>query len=271
MTRASLAVVVTAVVVVAAGCQIASEDESFGHPVVAERSSVEPSADPLTLADVDFDNALYASVCGLSWIEVGAGVGEGPSLDGTYGVEVVDAMVGDFDGEPGDEAVVLVDCLGHDTYSPHVIGFRQEDLTDSGIGPPVLLPSTGGSLLAGHRPLAIESRAGGALAVELDGADGTVEQDLEWAAHVISGAELPALPGSEVHGVIMAHEEGGALVVSPAPGFGYRLETPEGLAAIDPDTATALTPSEMVGRPAKVALDSNGAVAAVELLPLGAA
>jgi hypothetical protein len=27
----------------------------------------------------------------------------------------------------------------------------------------------------------------------------------------------------------------------------------------------------MVGRPAKVALDSNGAVAAVELLPVGAA
>ena len=264
--------VVAAVVAVAAGCQLASEEDSFGHPVSAERSSVEPGADdPLTLADVDFDNALYASVCGLSWIEVGAGVGEGPSLDGTYGVEVVDAAVGDFDGEPGDEAAVLVDCLGGDTYSPHVIGFRQEDLADSGAGQPVLLPSTGGSLLAGHRPLAIESRAGSALAVELDGPDGTVEQHLHWAAHVISGAELPALPGSEVSGVVVAHETGGALVVSPAPGLGYRLETPEGLAAIDPDTATALTPPEMVGRPAKVALDSDGAVAAVELLPVGAA
>jgi hypothetical protein len=109
------------------------------------------------------------------------------------------------------------------------------------------------------------------LAAELSGPEGTVEQDLAWAAHVISGAELPAVPDSEIHGVVEAHEEGGVLVVSLAPGVGYRLATPEGLEATDPDTGAALTPPEMAGRPARVTLDSTGAVAAVELLPVGAA
>lgn len=273
---AVLGTAVFALASIAGGCRIRPETDPLGQPVAdSEAAATDAGAaalesDGTDLANLDFDNAVYASACGLSWIEVGAGVGEGPSLGGIYGLEVIDVAVADFDGEPGDEAAVLVDCLGGDTYSPHVLGFGTDDFSTTDGGPVVLLPSTGGSLPGGHEPVGIEVASAGALLVQLNGPDGDVEHPLVWSTHVLSGGELAPAPEALVQGVIAAAGHDGVMVVLLAPGVGYRLSTPESLTATDPDTGAALAAPEMSGRSAKVSLDAAGAVAAVELLPVGA-
>ncbi|MGI9579096.1 MAG: hypothetical protein ACR2OH_12920 [Microthrixaceae bacterium] len=264
---ASIATVVLVLVPMLGGCQIRPETEQLGEPVAASG----PTAETGTFAGVDFDSAIYASACGLSWIEVRAGVGEGPSLDGIYGLEVVDIAVGELDDEPGEEAVVLVDCLGGDTYRPHVLGFSAADLKFTKEGQPLLLAGTGASLPGGHRPMVLDVGRTGAITVEVIGPDGSVQHELAWSPHVMTGGELAPIPDSVVHGVIMAAEPNGVLVVSVAPGVGYRLSTGKDLAAIDPDTGAALDETEMAGRPAQLFLDGTGVVHAVDLLPVGAA
>lgn len=276
-TKPTVAAAIGAAVVVlasvAGGCQIRAETDQLGQP----GAGTEPvdvamlESDIAGLGGVDFDNAVYASACGLSWIEVGAGVGEGPSVAGIYGLEVIEVAIADLDGEPGDEAVVLVDCLGGDTYSAHVLGFDVDDLSGSEGGRVVLLPSTGGSLPAGQRPVGIDATPAGEVLVQLSGSDGIAEHPLRWSTHLMSGGELAPVADSVVHGVVAAVEEDGVLVVSLAPGVGYRLATPDGLMSIDPDTGATLAAAEMSGRPAKVSLDAAGSVAGVELLAVGAA
>jgi hypothetical protein len=245
-----------ALVVAVPGCggdgrsgSTASPSSGAAATPLGEEVSLE--AEVLDLAGVDWEEATYLSVCGLGPVRVRGGVGEASSSGSTYGVEVVDVDLADLDGDGADDAAVLVDCLGGDSYAPHV----------------VVVPA-GGSLPAGDRPVDIDARSGGRIDVELrDGGEPTA-QTMQYAPDVLLGGELPASPGEVVAGVLTS-VEGGEAVLAVAPDAGYRLGVVPGTAVHDPDLGATVPIESARGRTVTVTVGDGPSAADVTLAPAG--
>jgi hypothetical protein len=218
------------------------------------------------VASVDWEEATYLSVCGLSGVEVRGGVGEASSLDATYGVEVIDADLADLDGDGAEDAAVLVDCLGGDSYSPHVIVVPADGVSGGGV--PSLAVAAGGSLPGGDRPIDVDARADGRIDVEvLDDGEPTA-LTLHYAPDVLVGGELPAVPGSVVAGVLSS-VGGGVAVVAVTPDAGYRLTVPPGMAVLDPDLGSVVAVESVQGRHVTLTVGEGASVMAMAVAPAG--
>lgn len=270
------------VAVVPAACGDRTPQE-LGDPVAASVPS---------LAEVDWHHVTYASVCGLSDVVVYAGVGETKTRGEVFGVEVVDAALGELDGVEGDEAAILLDCLGADSYRPHVLVVGPSGLM-AGRSLAVVAAS-GGSVAPGDRPLRIDivdrgsasSGSGssgigspgfgstGSIEVTVDDGAGAAVHRLAFAPHVLRGGELGVVAGSTAYGVLVAVEEsdtGAVLVVAVGPDDGYRIPAPSGLASVDPDDGVTKTPDGLIGRGVEVGTDGSGVATSLTVMSAGAA
>ncbi len=270
--------------VIAVGCSVAA---CVGLAACGSGASDlgEPVAATSTVGSLDWDHVTYGSVCGLSEVVVDAGVGESSTVNGVFGVEVIDAAVGDLDGQPGEEAAVLVDCLGADAYRPHVIVVSSDGVLEGGAAQ-VVVASSGGSVASGDRPVSIAigapatDQAPGTIDVVVEHRGAEIVHQLEYAPSVLRGAELPVSPGTDTVGALVAVEKPdpktypGAevvLVLAVTPDDGYRVPAPAGLEAVDPDTGAVVGAGELIGRSVSVSTDPAGLAAGIDVLPAGGA
>lgn len=236
------------------------EASALGDPVSLELEGARP------LSGVDWEEAVYLSVCGLSRVSVVGGVGEASSLGSTYGVEVIDADLADLDDDGEDDAAVLVDCLGGDSYQPHVIVVPPDGVL--GDVPPQLAVSSGGSLPAGDVPVGIEARDGGVILVTVTDAGAPTVHELLYAHDVLIGGELTARPGQVIDGVISSFSDGVA-VISVTPDDGYRLTVPAGRVATDPAGGVPVSLDQVIGVPVTVTTADGATVESVSTVPVG--
>jgi hypothetical protein len=245
------------------GDRAAGDGEPLGEAISSEGAT--------DLESVDWDEATYTSVCGLRNVSVRGGVGEASSMGATYGVEVIDADLADLDGDGEDDAAVLVDCLGGDSYSPEVVVVQGTSLADSAVGAeaaPRLAVVAGGSLPGGARPLEVDAGDGGRVEVELATSGEPVQHALQFAPGVLEGGELPAPSGSVVAGVLVSATDGVA-VVSVTSDSGYRLALPPDMSVLDPDLATAVPVDAVLGREVSVSVGEDETVAGILVAPAG--
>jgi hypothetical protein len=259
-----------AVLVVVSGCGrgssgSAASSSRAGATPLGEEISLE--ADTLDLASVDWEEATYLSVCGLGPVRVRGGVGEASSSDAIYGVEVVDVDLADLDGDGAEDAAVLVDCLGGDSYAPHTIVVPADGASGTE-GVPQLAVAAGGSLPAGDRPVDIDARAGGRIDVEMRHGDEPTATTLQYAPDVLLGGEVPASPGEVLAGALTS-VEGGVAVLAVTPDAGYRLGVTPGATVHDPDLGAAVPIEAARGRTVTVTVGDGPSVAAISLVPAG--
>ncbi len=228
------------------------------------------------LADIDPNNVVYASACGLHMVDVEAGFGESSAFSEVFGIEVIDTATGDLDGSPGDEVAVLVDCLGADSYVPHLLVFDARSvLAGTNTDTPVLAAVSGGSVAPGARPVSLRHTADGlqvTVAERNRQEEVPATHEVSWAPHVLLGAELVAPPSQTIWGVVAAIEPGAdgvMVVVALAPDDGYRIPAPDAMTAVDPDTGESLALADLVGRPVEVATDAHGVATALTVMPAG--
>ncbi len=267
--RVVVAIVGSAAALSAVGCGRPFEGTSGDHRVqrvvvedLGEQVSMEVEAE--SVASVDWEEAVYLSACGLSDVRVTGGVGEASSLGVTYGIEVVDVDFADLDGDGADEAAVLVDCLGGDSYQPHVIVVPPDGVLGGEV--PQLAVSSGGSMPAGDRPLEVEALEGGTINVTVLDNGRPVMRTLGYADDVLIGGELTPRTAEVISGVI-ASVAGGTAVVAVTPDDGYRLSVPAGLMAVDSVTGAQVAIEQVVGLPVTVTVGDGGSVGAVALVP----
>lgn len=267
--RVLAAIVGSAAALSVLGCGRPFEGASGDHRV--QRVAVEDLGEQVSMeveaqgvAAVDWEEAVYLSACGLSDVRVTGGVGEASSLGVTYGIEVVDADFADLDGDGADDAAVLVDCLGGDSYQPHVIVVPPDGVL--GGETPQLAVSSGGSMPAGDRPLEVEALEGGTINVTVLDNGQPVIRTLGYADDVLIGGELTPRTAEVISGVI-ASVAGGTAVLAVTPDDGYRLSVPAGLVAADPMTGAQLAIEQVVGLPVTVTVGEGGSVGAVTLVP----
>lgn len=159
----------------------------IGHESGTTNSTVDPGN---PVRSVDWNDTTYLSACGLSKVRVTAGIGEASSVGPYYGIEVVDTDYADLDGDRSAEAVVLIDCLGADSYQPHVLVVPARGVLSGqqGARGAAVAPSSGGSLAAGQRPVAVTADAGGTIVVTVDGHGHLTQRTLHAAPGVLVGA-----------------------------------------------------------------------------------
>lgn len=263
--RTSFAALVVAPLSVAVACAGTGSE-------AAEPTDAAPLGEAVALegaggvSTVDWEEATYLSVCGLTGVEVRGGVGEASSLGATYGVEIVDADLADLDGDGAEDAAVLVDCLGSDSYSPHVVVVPADGVTDGEV--PALAVAAGGALPGGDRPIDIDARADGRIDVEVLDAGRPRAHTLRYAPDVLVGGELPAVPGSVVPGVLSSVSDGVA-VVAVSPDAGYRLAVAPGMPVLDPDLGSAVAVESVQGREVAVTIGEGATVLALSVAPAG--
>ena len=252
----------------------AGHDELGGSPGAAAASGTRPvgaqgdgtdgadgKAGPALVRTVDWKDVTYLSACGMSRVRVQGGVGEATSVGPYYGIEVVDVAYADVDSDGVEDAVVLLDCLGGDSYQPHVLVVPASGV----MGPKAdaVAPCSGGSFDTRHRPRSVSAEAGGTIRVTDDENGRRVEHVLHYAPAVLFGGELTAAAGSVIDGVL-AGFDGTTATISVAPDDGYRLAVGPGTPAPDPATSVARDLGSLRGAAVRVTVGAEGTIATVE-------